>query len=344
MLSRSRAPVESMTRGSSCGMNGSSTGSEPAAMIAESNDTVLVDPSGVATDSMLGEVKVPVPTQGLDFALFGEAGQAAGQPLHHAVFPAAQRVEVDGGGGEGEPGVAHLLGFGDDFGGVEQGFGGDAADVEADPAQGAAGVDHDDLAAQVGGPERGGVAARAGPRHQHLGMHITLLPGEGAGAPTAVAAARCSVGGAADDPYPAGAVSFSSSTGCGSRVAPAPAPAWKTRPRRAGEPEAVGDVSVIGGSLAGFEGAVVDAATFTVPPVARRAGPAFTPPRCRAGPPGSAPPWSSARWRPPAGRCGCCRWSWNTRANSSAHHAGEHAEHRADEHGDLRCRRRSAGK
>ena len=36
MLSRSRAPVESMTRGSSCGMNGSVTGSEPAAMIAAS--------------------------------------------------------------------------------------------------------------------------------------------------------------------------------------------------------------------------------------------------------------------------------------------------------------------
>ena len=46
MLSRSRAPVESMTRGSSCGMNGRVTGSEPAAMIAASNDTVVVEPSG----------------------------------------------------------------------------------------------------------------------------------------------------------------------------------------------------------------------------------------------------------------------------------------------------------
>ena len=62
MVSRSSAPVESMTRGSSCGMNGSATGSDPAAMIAASNDTVVVVPSGPATETMFGEVNVPVPT------------------------------------------------------------------------------------------------------------------------------------------------------------------------------------------------------------------------------------------------------------------------------------------
>ena len=54
MRSSSSAPVESITRGSSCGMNGSCTGSEPAAMIAASNDTVLVDPSGPVTASLFG--------------------------------------------------------------------------------------------------------------------------------------------------------------------------------------------------------------------------------------------------------------------------------------------------
>ena len=49
MSARSSAPVESITRGSSCGTNGSATGSEPAAMIAASNDTVDVLPSGAAT-------------------------------------------------------------------------------------------------------------------------------------------------------------------------------------------------------------------------------------------------------------------------------------------------------
>ena len=52
MSSRSSAPVESITRGSSCGTNGSFTGSDPAAMIAASKLTVVVDPSGPATDTM----------------------------------------------------------------------------------------------------------------------------------------------------------------------------------------------------------------------------------------------------------------------------------------------------
>ena len=46
MPSSSSAPVESITRGSSCGTNGSVTGSEPAAMMAWSKLTVVVEPSG----------------------------------------------------------------------------------------------------------------------------------------------------------------------------------------------------------------------------------------------------------------------------------------------------------
>ena len=60
--SKASAPVESITRGSSFGTNGSSTGSEPAAMIAASNDTVLAAPSWPVTASMFGPVNVPVPT------------------------------------------------------------------------------------------------------------------------------------------------------------------------------------------------------------------------------------------------------------------------------------------
>ena len=62
MPSSSSAPVESITRGSSCGTNGSVTGSEPAAMMAWSKLTVLVEPSGPATSTMFGEVNLPVPT------------------------------------------------------------------------------------------------------------------------------------------------------------------------------------------------------------------------------------------------------------------------------------------
>ena len=59
MPSSSSAPVESITRGSSCGTNGRVTGSEPAAMMACSKLTVLVDPSSAVTSTMLGEVNLP---------------------------------------------------------------------------------------------------------------------------------------------------------------------------------------------------------------------------------------------------------------------------------------------
>ena len=91
----SSAPVESITRGSSCGMKGSVTGSEPAAMIACSKLTVLAPPSGRSTSSWFGEVNLPTPTTDGDLALLGEAGEPAGQPLDDAVLPAAQLVDVD---------------------------------------------------------------------------------------------------------------------------------------------------------------------------------------------------------------------------------------------------------
>ena len=58
--SSASAPVESITRGSSCGMNGRVTGSEPAAMIACSKLTVFVPPSA-STSSWLTAVKRPTP-------------------------------------------------------------------------------------------------------------------------------------------------------------------------------------------------------------------------------------------------------------------------------------------
>ena len=55
----SSAPVESMTRGSEAGMNGSVSASEPAAMIACSKPTVVVPPSASSTCSWCGEVNRP---------------------------------------------------------------------------------------------------------------------------------------------------------------------------------------------------------------------------------------------------------------------------------------------
>ena len=57
--STSSAPVESMTRGSDAGMNGSVIASEPAAMIACSKPTETAPPSASSTASSCGEVNRP---------------------------------------------------------------------------------------------------------------------------------------------------------------------------------------------------------------------------------------------------------------------------------------------
>ena len=59
--SSSSAPVLSITRGSACGMKGSVTGSEPAAMIACSKETVTGALSPPFTTTWFGAVKRPVP-------------------------------------------------------------------------------------------------------------------------------------------------------------------------------------------------------------------------------------------------------------------------------------------
>ena len=161
--------------------------------------------------SMLGEVKVPVPTRVVTLRCLA---RPARPPVSRVTTPSFQPRRASRsmvGAANDEPGVAHLLGFGDHLGGVQQRLGRDAADVEAHPAQRAAGVDHHDLLAEVGGPERGGVATGPGAEDQDLGVHVALLPGVGGGRADRARrlAGRAPVGGAADDPYPAGAVSSS---------------------------------------------------------------------------------------------------------------------------------------
>ena len=168
----SSAPVESITRGSLCGMNGSVTGSEPAAMIACSKLTSVVPPSASSTSTWYGRDEPAEARDDGDLALPGQAGEAAGEPLDHAVLPAAQLVEVDSRGAEHDAVLAHLLGFGDDLGGVQQRLGRDAADIEADAAERRPAIDQHDLLAEIGGAEGGGVAARPGAEHQHLGSDV----------------------------------------------------------------------------------------------------------------------------------------------------------------------------
>ena len=117
-----------------------------------------------------------------DLALLGHAADAAGQLVDHAVLELAQPVEIDLGLAEREAHVGSFLGVGDHLGGVEQRLGRDAADVQADAAQLWVALDENDLFAEIGGAERGGVAARARAQHQNLGvvLGVGVLGGAGA--------------------------------------------------------------------------------------------------------------------------------------------------------------------
>jgi hypothetical protein len=110
---------------------------------------------------------------GADLALAREARQAAGEPADDAVLPAAQDVQVDPRVAEADTAGAHLPGFGDHLGGVQQRLGRDAAHVQADPAEDGLPVDQGHLLAEVGGAEGGRVAARSGAEHQDFGVHVS---------------------------------------------------------------------------------------------------------------------------------------------------------------------------
>ncbi len=168
------APVESTTRGSFCGMNGSVSGSEPAAMIACSKPTVVVRSLGELDLQLVRRGEAAVTADRGDLALFGQPGETAGEPADDTVLPRPQLADVDPRSAERDAVLAHLLGLGDDFGGVQEGFGRYAANVEADPAERRPAVHHHDLLAEVGGPERGRVAARSGTEDEHLRGDLTV--------------------------------------------------------------------------------------------------------------------------------------------------------------------------
>ena len=172
--SSSSAPVQSITRGSACGMKGKVTGSEPAAMIACSKETVTGALSPPFTTDLVRRREAAGAGDHRDLALLGEAGQPAGQALDHAVLPPAQLVDVDGGRGEGQAGMAHLVRLLDHLRGVQQGLGRDAADVQADAAERGPALHQHHLLAEIGGAEGRRVAAGAGAEHQHLRVVVAL--------------------------------------------------------------------------------------------------------------------------------------------------------------------------
>ena len=127
-----------------------------------------------STSSWFGGGEAAVAGDHGDLALLGQPRQAAGQLLDHPVLPAAQLVDVDRGVGEADAVRRHVLRLVDDLGGVQQRLRRDAADVEAHAAERRPALDQHYLLAEVGGPERGGVAARTRAEHEHLGVVVAL--------------------------------------------------------------------------------------------------------------------------------------------------------------------------
>ena len=127
----------------------------------------------------VGRGELALPGHGLDLALLGEAGEAARQPLDHAVLPAANRRRVEGRRAEAHAVRTHRLGVVDDLGDMQQRLGRDAADVEADAAERRSRVDQNDVLPEIGGAEGGGVAAGTGAQNQNIGLEIGLPAGVG---------------------------------------------------------------------------------------------------------------------------------------------------------------------
>ena len=145
-----------------------SIGREPVAMIAGSN-WISTCPPSVATDSerSLGELGAAV--HHLDAVLVAQDLDPAGEAPDDPVLPLHHRRQVDREALDGDPqgrtASAHLLG---EVGGVDQRLRRDAAVVEADSAEALVLLDEDHVLAELGQPDGGHVAARAGADHDHL--------------------------------------------------------------------------------------------------------------------------------------------------------------------------------
>ena len=175
-LSR-RAPVESTTRGSSHGKSGSRTGFDPAAMIACSNPIRRVPPSGAATARTRGPSNRPVPCNTSTLRRFA---RLASPPVRRWTTPSFQESSFAAsmaGASEVDPARPELRRRGHRLRGAEERLGGDTADVEADPAQGRVALDEHRAPAEVGGPERGRVAARSRARARRLPRGGPRRPG-----------------------------------------------------------------------------------------------------------------------------------------------------------------------
>ena len=176
----SSAPVESKMRGSSGHER------QPHRLRAGGDDRLLE-----AHDRFLAGLRLRRPFGELDFdvmrieeladaahdfdlARLGHAGEPAGQLADDLVLPAAKRLEVDLRRAERDAVLGERLRLVHHGRDVQQRLRRNAADVEAHAAERAVALDQHRLHAEVGGAERGAVAARSGAEHEHPAFDVGL--------------------------------------------------------------------------------------------------------------------------------------------------------------------------
>ena len=166
----SSAPVESITRGSS-GMNGSFTGSDPAAITHWSKLTVFA-PSAPSTRIAFGPVKVPTPETTVTLRAFARPVRPPVSFLTTLSFqPRSPSMSISG--------FAYLtpkwpISSASEItlAACSSALDGMQPDVQADAAEGRVALDQHHLQPEIRRPESRGVAARPGPEHDELGMDV----------------------------------------------------------------------------------------------------------------------------------------------------------------------------
>ena len=104
------------------------------------------------------------------FTTAPEISQAFGECLGHLLPMAANALEVDLGGAEGDAKVGGILGLGNKLGDMQECLAREAADLKACASKLAGGIDQGDLKTAVCGEEGGGIATGAAAQDKKLGL------------------------------------------------------------------------------------------------------------------------------------------------------------------------------
>ena len=166
-------------------------------------------PSGAVTESMFGEVKVPVPIRVWTLRCLASPARP---PVSRVTTPSFQPRSASRsmvGAVKVSPAWLISLVSAMTLAACSRALEGMQPTLRQTPPSGPRESTMTTLLAEVGGAERGGVAAGPGAQHQHLGVHVALLPGVGGGCAHGRRFALPGWAAPADDPYPAGAVSSS---------------------------------------------------------------------------------------------------------------------------------------